>query len=74
VHFESPVELERENLRFTVQGASVIGGRCKNRLLAPGRKYFEDITGNKERDRKMNDHWLLRVSRKKRGFEIERIR
>jgi len=35
------------------------------------RKYFEDSTRNKERNRKMNDHRMLRVSGEERSLQIE---
>jgi hypothetical protein len=43
-------------------------------LLAPDRKYFEDSTRNKERNREMNDHRMLCVSGEERGLQIEGIR
>jgi hypothetical protein len=43
-------------------------------LLAPDRQYLEDGARYKERNRKMNDDRMLRVSREERGLQIEGIR
>jgi hypothetical protein len=42
-------------------------------LLPPKRQHFEDSARDKERNREMNDHRMLRVSGKERGLQIEGI-
>src|SRR5436305_5500344 len=50
-----------------------VGDRSKNRLFPPERQDFKHCTHNKQRDRKMNEHRVLRMRGKQRSFEIERI-
>ena len=45
----------------------------KDRLLSPEREDFEDNARDKKRNRKMDDHRMLRVRCKQCSPEIERI-
>ena len=51
-----------------------IGDRSEDRLFSPHRDNFEDSAGDKQRDRKMDNDWMLGVWREESSSDVEWIR